>query len=61
MADASAPEPIKTKRLILREARKFDLGAMHKLYSNKEVMRFWYVSLVPSGASSPLKQASMGA
>lgn len=45
MADASASNSITTKRLILREARKFDLGAMHKLYSNEEVMRFWYVSL----------------
>ena len=61
MADASAPNSIKTKRLILREARIFDLGAMHKLYSNEEVMRFWYVSLQISGASSLLTHASMGA
>ena len=42
MADATVPnKPIKTKRLILREARKYDLGAFHELYSNKEVMRYW--------------------
>lgn len=34
---------IKTRRLILREARKFDLGAFHELYSNKDVMRYWLV------------------
>lgn len=35
------PQPITTKRLILREARKFDLPALHELYTNKQVMRYW--------------------
>ena len=46
MADSTVlKEPIKTKRLILREARQYDLGAMHLLYSNREVMKYWYVSI----------------
>ena len=36
-------QTIKTQRLILREARIYDLAAFHELYSNKEVMEYWYV------------------
>ena len=35
------PQPIKTQRLILREARMTDLGALHELYNNKDVMQYW--------------------
>ena len=46
MAESTVPNKvIKTKRLTLREARQFDLGAMHALYSNELIMQFWYVSV----------------
>ena len=46
MADSTIYDKvIKTKRLSLRDARPFDIGAMHALYTNKKVMQFWYVGL----------------
>lgn len=49
MAESTVPNKvIKTKRLILREARQYDIGAMYALYSNKLVMQFWYVSFQAS-------------
>ena len=51
MADSNVSNKvIKTQRLTLREARQFDLAAMHALYSNKVVMQFWYASLQSVGS-----------
>lgn len=36
---------IKTQRLVLREMRMRDLAAFHKLYSSKDVMKYWYIPL----------------
>lgn len=33
---------IKTERLCLREARMSDLDDLHAVWSNDDVMRYWY-------------------
>lgn len=42
MAESSpSTQPIKTWRLTLREVRHWDLPAIHELYKDKVVMRYW--------------------
>lgn len=38
-------EPIRTKRLLLRAAQESDLHSFHELFSDEDVMRYWYEPL----------------
>ena len=33
---------IRTRRLLLRGAQESDLEALHELFSDEDVMRYWY-------------------
>ena len=34
---------IRTRRLLLRAAEESDLEALHELFSDEDVMRYWYL------------------
>ena len=34
---------IRTRRLLLRGAQESDLEALHELFSDEDVMRYWYL------------------
>ena len=40
--------PITTPRLLLRDAQESDLESLHELFSDEEVMRYWYLPTHPS-------------
>lgn len=39
--------PIKTQRLLLRGAQESDLEPLHEIFSDEEVMRYWYLPNSP--------------
>lgn len=51
---------IRTQRLLLRGAQESDLESLHELFSDEEVMRYWYLPKTPSPILQSLKKEIIG-
>ena len=53
---------IRTRRLLLRAAQESDLEALHELFSDEDVMRYWYLTYFfrPMSSIAEIKKPPTG-